>query len=162
MHTALAIAAGLLVGLAGWRYGSALRAEAKRLERWTEILDRLKLILGERSCSMADALRLAGDGQSSPDVLMHRLADGLQADPLLPLWEHFDRLCDDCAEKDDLLRMLSHLGRGSLEGRLLAVDQAAQAMQQRQRAASGRSARDAALWHRLGWIAGACLTLMLI
>lgn len=162
MQMLLAVIAGGITGLAGWRYAASLRAEAARLRRWNEILEHLKLILGECACSMADALRQAGDGHMPPDTLLHRLADGLQADPLLPLGDHFDRLCDDCPEKAELMRMFVRLGRGSLENRIMAVEQAALEIHLRQKAAAERSAKDAALWQKLGWIAGACLTLMLI
>lgn len=162
MQILFALAAGVMVGLVGWRYAAFLRADTIRLGRWVEILERLRLILGERSSPLAEALRLAADGKSLPDTLLHRLADGLHSDPLLSLAEHFSILCDDCTEKDDLVRMFSHLSRGSLESRILSVEQAAQALRLRQQTAAEKSSRDAALWHKLGWIAGACLTLLLI
>lgn len=161
-HAVLAVMAGLLCGLAGLRHASAMKTEAARLRRLTEILPRLSLILAEQSVSIPAALRLAADGNAPPDRLLHRIADALEGNPLLSLSDAFGQECPICAEQETLLRLAARLGRGSAESRRQAVDQSAAAIVQMAQAAQARAAKDAKLWTTLGWTGGICLTLLLL
>lgn len=161
-RTTLAVASGLLLALAGMRRASSLRSEAARLCRWMELLEQLALILSERSASLPQALRIAADRTLLPDRLCHSVAAQMHLHPVEPLGDIFARLSTPCAEHDTLLRMFSRLGRGTLESRQQAIAQAGEELALLTEQAQQRAARDAKLWQTLGWVGGACLTLLLI
>lgn len=159
---ALAIAAGLLCGLAGMRQSAALQSEASRLRRWHELLMQLALILQERSVSLPEALRIAADRSLQPDRVMHTLAARMHLHPLEALADSFDQSCPPLPEKAALMRMCVHLGQGTLESRTQAVHSVAGEISLMAAAASARADKDARLWRTLGWLGGACLALLLI
>lgn len=162
MRLALAIAAGLLCALAGMRQSSALLGEEKRLRRWHALLTQLSFILSERSASLPEAMRITADRPLPPDMLLHTVAAQMLLHPMLPLQDLFEAHCPSWPEKATLLRMCTHLGHGSLESRQSAVQTAAAEVAALADAASAKAQKDAKLWRTLGFLGGACLTLLLI
>ncbi len=158
----LAIMAGLLCALAGIRHAAALRGEAARLTRWTALLRRLCLLLQEGVLPIPEALLSAADDTQAPDQLLRTLARELQRSPMKTLAQSYARHGSAQAEQPILQRMFLRLGQGSRELRSLAVEQAAQELHLLAEAARERSSKDAKMWQTLGFIAGACLTLMLL
>lgn len=161
-RTVLALCAGLLCALAGFRHAAFLRQEAARLRAWTAALKRLSLLMQEGALPLPQALRQAGAELPGPDKLLSLVAEALTADPLLTLPEAFDRTCPPCTERNALMRLADGISRGSLESRCLACDHAADGIAQLSSEAADLATRDARLWQTLGFTGGACLTLMLI
>lgn len=157
-----AVAAGLLCGLYGLRLSSALREEAQMLRRWTELLARLALLIGEETLPLPDVLLHAADGSLRPDRLVQDVAHAITADPLLSLQDAFDERCPVFDGHDVLLRLFARLGHGSASSRYHAVEQARDALALLASQKSDIAARDAKLYRTLGWTAGACLTIMLL
>lgn len=158
----LAVCAGLLCALAGFRHAAFLRQEAARLRAWTDALKRLTLLMQEGALPLPQALRQAGAELPGPDRLLSAVADTMADDPLLTLPEAFGRACPACTERDALMRLAAGISRGSLESRCLACEHAAAGIGQLASEAAALAARDAKLWQTLGFTGGACLTLMLI
>lgn len=167
----LAPAAGLLCLLLGLRRADALRQEERRLTRWGAVLAHLALLLREGTLPLPGALRAAGDGPNAfhlPDRLLCALADEMESAPLRTIPEALDvpavsGILPTCAaEGDAIRRMLSRLGRGSQESRILAVEQCAAEISPLSQEAGAKVARDAKLFTTLGWTGGAALTLLLI
>lgn len=158
----LAVMAGLLCTLAGFRHASALKSDAVRLTRWVQIARHLALLLRQGTLSIPEALCQAADEAQRPDELLRRLAGMLQADPLCTLAETYAKLRPDDAESPVVLRMLQRLGQGTLESRCLAVEQAADEFRMMAEKASEKAQKDARLWQTLGFLGGLCLTMMLI
>lgn len=157
-----AIAAGLLCGLYGLRLSATLRSEARVLLRWVEILRRLALLIAEETLPLPEALRQAADEPLPADLLVCKVADALESDPLLPLADAFVLQCTSCPGYDVLQRLFTRLGHGSAANRLLAVDQARDTLALLAAKASERADRDAKLYRTLGWTGGVCLTILLI
>lgn len=162
IRTVLAVMAGLLCTLAGFRYAGSLRAEASRLNRWCRILDRLSLLLKERAHALPEALLLAADGRDEPDKLLQAAARAVQQHPLTPLSDAFCSVCGQLPEQDCISRLCAGLCRGSLESRLLAIEHCMDELALMHQDASQRADKDARLWQTLGMIGGVCITIMLI
>ena len=103
MQAALAIVAGLLCTLAGFRHAGFLHCEAKRLNHWYNTLERLKLLLTEGGCSLPEALRSAASSDSEADQLLHLIAEEMQNQPLKTASEVFRVHAVCCTEYDVLL-----------------------------------------------------------
>ena len=89
---------------------------------------------------------------------MRQLADTLERTPLSSPGALTDRLCPAISEKDIISRMMHLLSRGSLESRLLAVENARLEVALMHEKAD----KDARLYQTLGWIGGLCLLLILM
>ncbi|MBQ8554885.1 MAG: hypothetical protein IJ438_03325 [Clostridia bacterium] len=162
MRTVLSVMAGLLCALAGLRHASSLQGDAKRMRRWCSLLRHLALILREESVSLPQALCCIADGTLAPDKQLRALAQGMQHQPLTPIADIFAAQCPPCPEQHALQRMFTRLGRGTLESRVLAVEQTGEEMALLTQEAAQRADRDARLWQTLGWVGGACLTILLL
>ena len=158
----LAVMAGMLCALAGWRHAAALRGSAARLRRWTEVLEHLALILSEGASTLPEAFEQAATGDLPPDELLRALAADLRRQPLTPLNELYAIRALTGPEGDALKRLMDRLGRGSLEMRCQAVSQTAEELSLLAVRARENADRDATMWRDLGFIGGACLTLMLL
>lgn len=158
----LAVMAGLLCTLAGAKHANRLRYDANRLKRWTEVLCHLELLLSEATLSIPQALCAAADSHLQPDVLLRTMASAIQAQPLLSLEEAFLHCSQESTEKPTLARLFSRLGHGSKENRCLAVHQAAQELEFLAQGAANKAEKDTKLWQTLGFIGGACLTILLL
>lgn len=162
MRTALALMAGLLCMAAGFRQAAALRAADARLRRWTEMARYLALLLSEGTCTLPEAFTLAASGDSEADRLLRTLAQELQRQPLKSLPEIWRALRDESPEEAPLNRMMQRLGRGSLESRRQAAEQAASELELLSDQAREKSLKDAKMWRTLGALGGACMTIMLL
>ncbi len=158
----LALMAGLLCTLAGMRYASTLQNEAKRLMRWEPLLGHLALILQEGTLALPQALQEAAQGHLLPDVMLRQLAGAMRTSPMQPMDALLAPLCESLTEKDVLLRMCCRLGRGTMENRVQAVQQAAQEIGLLAKDAQARAEKDVRLWQTLGLTAGICLTIFLL
>ena len=119
------ICAALLSTLAGLHLSTHLRQEEQRLARWGEILQHLHLLMASCAYSLPEAFRLCADGHHPPDALLRQLADELERTPLSSPGALTDKLWrPPGSEKDIISRMMHLLSRGSLESRLLAVENA--------------------------------------
>ena len=112
--------------------------------------------------SLPEAFRLCADGNHPPDTLLRQLADALERAPLSSPGALTDRLCPAISEKDIISRMMHLLSRGSLESRLLAVENARQEVALMHEKAARKADKDARLYQTLGWIGGLCLLLILM
>ena len=162
IRSVLAVFAGLLCGLIGQRQARRLREEGANLRRWEQLLRRLALLLREGTLSLPEALRQSAGEDSAPDLMLRRLGDELEHNPLSPLPELFARCAPAGPEAPVLSRLMARLGHGSLESRCQAAEQAAEEIALMARAATERAARDAKLHASLGWTCGACLTILLL
>lgn len=160
-RTVVAIMAGLLCALAGCKFAASLKSEAIRLSRWERLLEHLSLLLHE-GMPIPQAFCTAGDHRLPPDQLLQQMAAVLQASPLTTLEAAFRQCAGHLPEKETLSRMFEHLGRGSKESRLQAVKQAAAELALLAKSAADRAEKDVKLWQTLGFIAGACLTILLL
>ena len=134
------ICAALLSTLAGLHLSTHLRQEEQRLARWGEILQHLHLLMTSCAYSLPEAFRLCADGNHPPDTLLRQAI----------------------SEKDIISRMMHLLSRGSLESRLLAVENARQEVALMHEKAARKADKDARLYQTLGWIGGLCLLLILM
>ena len=162
IRAALAVMAGLLCALAGLRRAAALQGDAARLRRWACVLEHLALILAEGASALPEAFEQAATAPLPPDELLRALAADLREQPLIPLPELYAARAQPGPEQDALARLMSRLGRGSLEARCQAVSQSAQELALLAAQARQCADKDAAMWRNLGFIGGACLTLMLL
>lgn len=158
----LALMAGLLCALAGMKHASVLKGDASRMHRWTQILAHLSLLLKEGVLSIPDALCTAADGHHQPDRLLHNMTARLKTSPMLTPAEAFRQGCPPCPEAELLQRLFTRIGRGTQESRRLAVDLAGEEMTLMARHAHERAEKDAKLWQTLGFVGGACLTILLL
>lgn len=158
----LAVSAGVIAGFMGMRSAGRLRSEAARLRRWTALLERLRLIMAQSALPLPDALEEAADGSAEPDMLLRELASGLRCNPMCSLKDCYEAVEHRLPEAHAVSALTSQLDRGTVESRLLAIDHAHDAVAQLASFAQERCDRDAALWVRLGWTAGVCLTILLI
>lgn len=158
----LAVMAGLLCGVAGLRQARQLTGGAARLRRLEELLRHLSLLLKESALSLPEALEQAASSASAADDLLRSLALRMRSQPLTPLCELYEVLHVSGPEAAALSRLMARLGRGSLESRCQAVDQAAGEIAYLASAAGDKAAKDARMWATLGWTCGACLTLLLL
>lgn len=156
------ICAALLCTLAGLHLSTHLRQEEQWLARWGEILQHLHLLMASCAYSLPEAFRLCADGHHPPDVLLRQLADELERTPLSSPGALTDKLCPLVSEKDIISRMMHLLGRGSLESRLLAVENARQEVALLHEKAVRKADKDARLYQTLGWVGGLCLLLILM
>lgn len=156
------ICAALLSTLAGLHLSTHLRQEEQRLARWGDVLQHLHLLMASCAYSLPEAFRLCADGHQPPDVLLRNLADELVRTPLSPPGALTDRLCPPSSEKDVISRMMHLLGRGSLESRLLAVENARQEVGLMHEKVARKADKDARLYQTLGWVGGLCLLLILM
>ncbi|MBR4081657.1 MAG: hypothetical protein IKK21_07735 [Clostridia bacterium] len=159
MRQALAVTAGLLAGLLGTRYAAALRQNAKRLTRWDALLAHLSLLMQEQAYALPEALRQAADGGAEADALLQSIAAQMGADPLCRAQ---DASLPDWAEAPVLARMLRGISAGSLEARVQSVESARAEIALIAQTASAASGKDAKMWAQLGWLGGACLTVLLV
>lgn len=158
----LAVMAGMLCALAGWRRASALKSSATCLRRWQEVLEHLALILSEGASTLPEAFEQAATGALPPDDLLRALAADLRSQPLTPLPALYAAHAAADPGSDALTRLMRRLSRGSLEMRCQAVSQAAEELALLAGQARETADKDATMWRNLGLIGGACLTLMLI
>lgn len=162
IRSALAVAAGLLTGVAGMRHARCLRQAAGQLRRWEALLARLALLLSEAAYTLPEALRQAAQQASAPDEWLRALADELVSahgeEPAMPVLP-----CPlPAPEAEVMARLLPRLTHGSLAARVQAVSQAQGEMASLAQAAEEVARRDARMWSQLGWLAGACLTILLL
>lgn len=162
IRSVLALMAGLLCALAGVRHASVLKCDASRMHRWVQLLQHLRLLLREGILSIPEALYSAADAQTPPDRLLRNIATMMQATPMGTAADVFQEACPPCQEQALLLRMFTRLGRGTQANRLLAVEQTADEMLLMAKHAAGKAEKDAKLWQTLGFIGGACMTLLLL
>lgn len=158
----LAVMAGLLCTLAGAKHANRLQYDANRLKRWTALLNHLELLLSEATLSIPQALCTAADSHLQPDILLRTMASAIQSQPLLSLEEAFLQCSQEVTEIPTLVRLFSRLGRGSKENRCLAVHQATQELEFLAQGAANKAEKDTKLWQTLGFIGGACLTILLL
>lgn len=158
----LAMMAGLLCTLAGFRHAAALKGDALRLVRWVQVLRHLVLLLEEGTTSIPEALCAAADTADTPDKLLRGIAAKMQTTPLLTPIKAFRLISTPCTENDILQRMFHRIGQGSRENRCLAVRQAAEELSLLAEQAANRADKDVRLWQTLGFIGGLCLTIMLL
>ena len=158
----VAIMAGLLCTLAGVKHASSIKADAGRLVRWTQVLEHLTLLLKEGIMSIPEALCAAADRQDLPDRLLQEMVGKMSAAPLMTPADAYDQCSFECPETDALSRMFGRLGHGTKESRCLAVTQAAEEIRLLAQYASTKADKDARLWQTLGFVGGACLTIMLL
>ncbi|MGN0754392.1 MAG: hypothetical protein ACI4ME_08035 [Aristaeellaceae bacterium] len=158
----MAIMAGLLCALAGMKHASSLKSNAVRLKRWGQILPCLALILREGTLSIPEALCAAADGTLPPDRLLHDMAVRISSNPMTSLTDAFLACCGECPEQPLLTRMFVRLGHGTKESRCLAVEQSAEEMAVLAKSAEEKAEKDVKLWQTLGFIGGACLTILLL
>ena len=161
-RAALAVMAGLLCAAAGLRRAGAIKGSAIRLHRWTQILEHLSLILAEGGSTLPEAFEQAATDTLAPDELLRALARDLRHQPLTPLPALYAAHAQPGPEQDALSRLMQRLGRGSLDMRCQAVSQAAEELALLAKQSREEADRDAAMWRNLGFIGGACLTLMLL
>lgn len=158
----LAVMAGLLCAAAGVRRAGNIKRTAARLRRWTEALEHLTLILEEGTSTLPEALERAATDSAAPDALLRALAQGLRQQPLASLPDLYAACAQPGPERDTLARLMARLGRGSLDMRCQAARQAAEELALMARQSRENAEKDAAMWRSLGFIGGACLTLMLL
>ena len=161
-RAALAVMAGLLCAAAGLRRAGAIQGTAIRLHRWTQILEHLALILAEGASTLPEAFEQAATDALAPDELLRALARDLRAQPLTPLPTLYAAHAQPGPEQDALARLMQRLGRGSLDMRCQAVSQTAEELALLAGQSRSEADRDASMWRNLGFIGGACLTLMLL
>lgn len=162
MRAALALMAGLMCMAAGFRQAAALRAADARLRRWTEMVRHLALLLSEGTCTLPEAFTLAASGDGEADRLLRSLAEQMRRQPLKSLPEIWRELRDESPEAAPLTRMMQRLGRGSLESRQQAAEQAASELELLADQAREKALKDAKMWRTLGALGGACMTIMLL
>lgn len=162
IRAVLAIVSGLLAGLAGMQRARGLRQSAARLRRWEALLAHLGLLLSEAAYTLPEALRQVARQEGAPDEWLRALADamtaghGAEPEALLaaqPL---------PGPEAEVMARLLPRLTHGSLAARVQAVAQAQAEMTCLAQEADAVAQRDARMWSQLGWLAGACLTILLL
>lgn len=158
----LAIMAGLLCALAGLKHASTLKGDAARLTRWVQVLRHLTLLIREGTLSIPEALCAAADGPHPPDRLLREIAGRMHSSPMLTLAEAFTQCSSDCPERELLTRMFTRLGHGTKDSRCLALEQSTEEMNLLAQQSSARAEKDAKLWQTLGFIGGACLTILLL
>ena len=114
--------------------------------------------------SLPEAFRLCADGNHPPDTLLRQLADEFERTPLSSPGALTGRnwRSPPGSEKDIISRMMHLLSRGSLESRLLAVENARQEVALMHEKAARKADKDARLYQTLGWIGGLCLLLILM
>lgn len=161
-RSVLAIMAGLLCALAGMKYASSLKGESERLSRWVQLLSHLALLLREGTLSIPEALCTAADRPHPPDKLLRELAGKLTAAPMLSLADAFARCSSESTEQTVLARLFARMGHGSKDNRVLAVEQCTEEMRLLAEAAAAKAEKDTKLWQTLGFIGGACLTILLL
>lgn len=162
IRAALAVVAGMLCAVAGLRRAAVLKASAARSKRWAEVLEHLSLILSEGASTLPEAFEQAATDALPPDQLLRALAADLRAQPLTPLPALYAARAQPGPEQDALTRLMNRLGRGSLEARCQAATQAADEIALLAAHAREHAEKDAVMWRDLGFIGGACLTLMLL
>lgn len=155
----LAVAAGLLCGVAGLRQSRRMRSDCQRLTDWAALLTRLALLMEESALSLPEAFEQAVAAREHP---LHRLAAEMRLHPLKPLPALFAALNLSGPETAPLSRLMEQLARGSLDSRVLAVRQAAAEIGLLASASREKAGQDARMWATLGWTGGACLTLLLL
>lgn len=158
----VAVMAGLLCALAGVKHAASLKGDASRLSRWVQLLRRLALLLREGTMSIPEALCAAADGPHPPDRLLRDVAARVIASPMTTLEDALVQSVGDCLEKDALIRLFTHLGRGSKESRVLALEQSAEELRLLAQTAAEKAEKDAKLWQTLGFTGGICLTILLL
>ena len=158
----MAVFAGLLAGVAGMRRARALRQNAARLRRWDALLARLALLLSEAAYTLPEALRQAADQEGEPDAWVRALADHMATDRLAEPEVLLERRPLAEPEGGVLARYLPRLTHGSLAARVQATEQARAEIALLARGAGEVADKDARMWSQLGWIAGACLTILLL
>ena len=161
-RTILAMMAGLLCSLAGFRYAASLKKDAIRFKRWVKLLQRLALLLKEGTLSIPQALCTAADENSAPDMLLQQLASSLTSSPLLTLADAYERSNPSGGEIPILSRLFSRMGHGSKESRCLAIEQAADELAHLAQAAEEKADQDVKLYQTLGITGGICLTVLLL
>lgn len=159
MRPLSAVMAGLLCGVLGMRQARGIRRDCNILRRWEQLLQRVALLLQESLLPLPDVLDRAACEESPADALLRDLSAALRADPLASLSRLY---IPHGAEGPVLVRLFSLLEQGSLDSRLLAVDIARRELSLLSESSQDKVRQDARMWSRLGWLCGACLTLMLL
>lgn len=160
MRAVFAAMAGLLCAAWGMGRAAFMRAEAAELRRFSQLLTVISLLLSEGMLPLPEALLAAADGASPADSLLRAMAARMQADPLLTPAEAYAEVA--ASPREALARFFARLGRGSLEARRLAAEQAAAELTHAADAADARVQRDAKLFQTLGVTGGATLALLLL
>ena len=161
MHQVLAVTAGLLCGLYGWRTAAHLQREATNATRWSQLLPHLALLLEEAVLPLPRALHLTADGNGTADRVLQAIAQTLESNPLVTPQEAYSNHAPQ-PSPEPLMRLFRQISRGSAEQRALATRQCAQEMALLAQAARERAGKDVKLLRTLGWTGGACLTLLLL
>lgn len=163
LRLACALICFLTAGTIGMRWSNRLKAETARLAAWLTLLDRLRLTFSQGAHALPDALEAASDAQSDPDALLRTLAGLLRSRPASGLYELYRSVCENDAPENGIIdRLMSALDRGTLEARLLSIDHAQESLRMLHEAQAARTSRDAPMWTRLGWTAGACLMILMM
>lgn len=157
-----AVAAGVILGVAGMRQAALLRRQTALLCRWERLLRHLLLLIRTSPQSLPEVLEQAACEASEPDRLLRSLACSLRQKPLCSLSEFYALMPAADAAHPVLLRLFSRLDRGSRELRVQAVEQAAEEIGILAKESGVKTSRDARMWTQLGWAAGACAALLLI
>lgn len=159
MRPLLAVMAGLLCALMGQRQARRIKEESALLHRWEAILHQLCLLLQESALSLPEAFEQAAPETSPADALLRQLASRMRSEPLIPLAQLYT---PQGREGPALARLFAGLSSGSLESRVLAAQHAAREIALLAESSRSKADQDARMWAKLGWIGGACLTLMLL
>ncbi len=158
----LAVFAGLMCALAGFRQSFSLESRSRSLFRWSELLPHLQLVMQESGLSLPQAMRLCATEDKSPDKLLRDVAFHLEQEPLLSPGALFERLCPRDESGGVLTRMMMRLGSGTMHQRCQAVEQATREITLMAQSAREKARKDASLWRTLGLTGGICLTLLLL
>jgi hypothetical protein len=159
MRPVLALMAGLVCGTLGMRRARSIREENARLHRWENLLRHMCLLLQEGTLPLTEVLEQAAAEATPADELLRSLSGSLRRDPMTSLSALYT---PQGKEGPVLRRLFAALEHGSLEQRVLCATQAAQEMALLAQTSMGKSDQDASMWAKLGWLGGACLTLMLM
>ncbi|MGN0777849.1 MAG: hypothetical protein ACI4MJ_01755 [Aristaeellaceae bacterium] len=162
IRTLLAIMAGLLVALAGWRRGQEMRTACQRQSRWAALMQHLTLLLREGAGSLPEVLDMAAREDTLPDQLLRQLAQGLRDHPLSTPEQMLPLSGLPMQEQDILLRLMRRVAHGSRESRSQAAALCGEEMELLVRAHQAKAETEAKMWRQLGLLGGLCLTLLLL
>lgn len=158
----LALASGLLLAAAGFRHAGYLRQRCDRLQRWTQLLRHLALLMKEGAGTLPEIILMAARESALPDRIFQQLAHAMQARP----FEYPRALADlsllEPREQEILDRLLTRLGAGSRDSRLLALEGTIGQMEQLLSESLPQVQKECKMWRQLGLLGGACLALWLI
>lgn len=158
----LALVSGLLLAAAGFRHAEFIRQRCSRLQRWTQLLRHLSLLMKEGAGTLPEIILMAAREPALPDRIFQQLARAMQEKPL----EYPQALADlsllEPREQEILSRLLTRLDTGSRDSRLLALEGCIGSLEQLLGESLPRVQKECKMWRQLGLLGGACLALWLI